>query len=212
MGFKLSKVESNILGLFTIAALLTGSLGLFPSYAAGGEYVAGAGFGMEGSGVALSIFGGKHINPSNIAFAEALYGTVRDSSGSRKSYEIGFGIKSHWGNTFFTRAGINNRSITFFSDMTSEGSDGMTYEQKIEQEFNDTGLAVGIGNQWNFSSFSFGVKWVELYVPLVRHYSHFESEDNKPSLFPNEETEDREYFEKERKNVVLRAIDVFLQF
>ena len=53
---------------------------------------------------------------------------------------------------------------------------------------------------------------MELYVPLVRHYSHFESEDNKPSLFPNEETEDREYFEKERKNVVLRAIDVFLQF
>jgi hypothetical protein len=212
MRLQLVKLEVRFSSLLTIAFLLTGTCGLFSSYAAGEEYVAGTGLGLQGSGVALSIFGGKHINPTNTAFAEAFYGTEKDSSGSRKSYEIGFGVKSIWGKTFFSRVGIHNRSINFSSDMTSEGSDGLIYEQKTEQKFNDTGLAVGIGNQWKFSSFSFGVKWVEIYVPLVRHYSRFESEDNKAPLFQQEEDEDREYFEKQRKNGVLRALGFFLQF
>ncbi|RZA26955.1 MAG: hypothetical protein EOP10_01905 [Proteobacteria bacterium] len=91
---------------------------------------------------------------------------------------FGGGLKSFWGNSFFTHVGLSSRSYNLdYSSYKLNDNFEVENQYVISAKPKSIGANIAIGNQWQWSHFTLGCEWVGLFIPFSTTGTEFTDPD-----------------------------------
>lgn len=115
----------------------------------------------------FGVSAGYYFSPNQIISGR--FGIASGVISSMDEKILSIDLKSFWGNSFYTRAGFSKRDYDFSWDVyptDEEGNIGFETET-LTAKTSSMGLELGLGNQWQWNSFTIGADWVGVYLPLT---------------------------------------------
>lgn len=139
-----------------------------------------------GHGPAASVMQGLHlgffIDPDSLITVELVSGEnplIWSSSGfTIKSFSASTHYKQFVGNTFYFKGGLDYKRVDYRYEDSFFGS---SYE-KTSFAGNSFGLGTSIGNQWQWSVFTFGFDWIGISMPFATQLESSSSTGTSPNL------------------------------
>jgi hypothetical protein len=109
---------------------------------------------------------GYYFTPNQVISGR--FGSAAGIISSMDEKILSVDLKSFWGNSFYTRVGFSKRDYDFSWDVYPTDDDGtISFEtERLSAKTSSTGLELGLGNQWQWNSFSIGADWIGVYIPL----------------------------------------------
>lgn len=156
-----------------------------------------------GHGPAASVMQGLHlgffIDPDSLITVELVSGEnplIWSSSGfTIKSFSASTHFKRFFGNTFYLKAGLDYKRVDYRYEDSFFGS---SYE-KTSFIGNSFALGASLGNQWQWSVFTFGFDWIGISMPFV---SQLES-SSSIGTSPNQQRLDRDQTRYLKDNILV---------
>ncbi|MBC7421331.1 MAG: hypothetical protein H7328_11435 [Bdellovibrio sp.] len=134
---------------------------------------------------------GYYVDPNTIFQMELTMGSnplIWGSSGyTILSYVAGAHLKLFTGNSFYLKLGLDYRRIDYRYEDPVLGS---SYE-KIDFVGSSLGAAFTIGNQWQWSFYTFGVDWIGLSGPFVSQVNSSSTTGTQQNVRRRDKDEDR---------------------
>ncbi len=115
---------------------------------------------------------GYFIDPDTIIDGNIVSGSEKSSEfaltvmESHASY-AGARLKKFWGNSFYTNSGIGLRSMSRKITFPAGRYTGIDKESTYEASNTSLVVDFAIGNNWQMNTFTIGVDWIGLFVPLA---------------------------------------------
>jgi hypothetical protein len=128
--------------------------------------------GVPGGGLTYGYF----LDRSSMIIAEVTgsdYKTNQDSSfGGKYDVEgstIGVHYKKFFGNSFYVKAGVDQRHVDLKYSYTSSLSSNFNTAYGFKSD--STAASLVIGNQWQWKNFTLGCDWIGMTVPFIESTS-----------------------------------------
>lgn len=108
----------------------------------------------------MSLSLGVHLQPDQVLYFQ--HGGASAFLGDMEETYNTLGLKTFWGNSFYTKLGYSQRSYSF--DWRMDRVDNSF--ESVTRNASARGVEFALGNQWQFGAFTLGVDWIGAYIPL----------------------------------------------
>lgn len=127
--------------------------------------------GIPTSGLA----GGYYLDSNSIVEGSYVSGSTDILFLKVKATLVEARYKKFWGNSFYTNLGVGYRTIEIGASLAP-----LTGSKDIDSSLSvsSIGASVGIGNRWQWESFTIGCDWIGTFIPLT---TTGETKVNEPS-------------------------------